>query len=48
MRIFLAIALAASLFVAAGCSCATGKCPTPAPVCNPCAAPAPVCNPCGN
>ena len=44
MRIFLALALAASLFVAAGC-CNTCEVDT----CSPCAAPAPapaVCNPC--
>ncbi|MCD8351661.1 MAG: hypothetical protein LUC93_13725 [Planctomycetaceae bacterium] len=54
MRIFLAMALAASLFVAAGCSCATGTCGEP--VCDPCGttvvapAPAPAavvnCDPC--
>lgn len=41
MRIFLAMALAASLFVAAGCSCATGDCGAPVvDDCAPCAAPA--------
>ena len=54
MRIVMAMALAASLFVAAGCSCNT--CEVPVEDCAPCAAapaPAPVavapavtCNPC--
>ena len=52
MRIFLAMALAAGLFVAAGCSC--NPCEKPV-TCDPCKAPAPVvvaapapavCNPC--
>lgn len=47
MRKIMTVALAVSLFVAAGC-CGTGKCaPKKAPACNPCGAPAPVCSPCG-